>query len=119
MKFRTKKKDIMANYPYVIRTGYCSVQHLLWYRQPIAYTSGRDGWNADIYEVNPTTVVVTGYGPFGNIEPDYKMVVQYDDDAAKYISEHKWGAEVSEHLDMLLKEMISKIVSKYKGYELN
>ena len=112
VKFKTKQKEIMAGYPYVIRVGYCSLQNLLNYKSPIAYTSGKYGWNADIYEISQTTVIVTGYGPFGNIEPNYDLIRQYDKEAEKYRYERH--SDTPEHLDDLLKELVDKIIKEYK-----
>jgi hypothetical protein len=78
MKFKTTKKEIMANYSNVIRVGYCGLQNLLNYKNPIAYTSGSMGWNADIYEINANTVMVTGYAPFGNFMPNREIVEKYE-----------------------------------------
>ena len=112
VKFKTTKKEIMAGYPYVIRIGYCELQNLLNYKNPIAYTTRTEGWGCDIYEVDQTTVIVTGYGPFGNIEPNYDLIKQYDKEAEKYI--YECHSDTPEHLDALLKEMVDKIITEYK-----
>lgn len=119
MKFKTKKKDIMANYCYVIETGYCTLQNLLQYRNPIAYTAGIYGWGCDIYEVAQNTVITTGYSPFGNVEPDYKLIREYDQKAEKYIAKNRLGNldKKSKYLDKLIKELVDKIISKYKEKE--
>lgn len=113
MKFKTKKKEIMAGYSNVICVGYCELQNLLNYKNPVAYTTRAEGWGCDIYEVDQNTVIATGYAPFGNIDPSYALIRQYDDEAAKYISEHH--SDAPEHLDALLKELVDKIITEYKG----
>ena len=105
----------MENYQYVISTGYCALQNLLKYRDPIAYTDGIYGWNCDIYEIEQTTVITSGYAPFGNIQPDYELVRQYEKKAEKYISEHRFDnpSKVIKYLDKLLRKLVDKIVMEY------
>ena len=80
MKFKSTKGDIMANYPKVIKIGYCDLQFLLKYESPITYTAGVYGWNADIYDFNGVAIV-TGYRPFGNICPDRQIIEKYEKEA--------------------------------------
>lgn len=90
MKYATTKKAILSNYPNVIKVGYCSLQTLLNFRSPDAYTASKTyGWRADIYEITPNTVIVTGYAPFGNIVPDYEIVKKYEE-KAKELCEKRW-----------------------------
>lgn len=77
MKFQTTRKRIMKNTPTVISVGYCDLQELLSYEEPAAYTAGRDGWNADVYNFG-YAAIVTGYRPFGNVKPDYELVRRYE-----------------------------------------
>ena len=79
MKYATTKKVILSNYPNVIKVGYCSLQTLLKFHSPSAYTASKTyGWRADVYEITPDTVIVTGYAPFGNIVPDYETIKKYE-----------------------------------------
>lgn len=116
MKFHTKQKDIMANYKYVISIEYCSLQTLLQYKRPIAYTTRKEGWGCDIYEISPTIVITTGYAPFGNVEPDYKLVKEYEQKAEKYVYTRTLDNFYNgpAHLDELLKELIAKIITEYE-----
>lgn len=86
MKYKTTKKAIMHNYSNVIEVGYCGMQSLLRNRTQEAYTSGRYRWNADLYnlgDIHPSTVIVTGYRPFGNIKPDHEVIKKYEEAASK------------------------------------
>lgn len=90
MKYETTKKAILSNYPNVIKVGYCSLQSLLKFQSPSAYTASKTyGWRADVYEITPDTVIVTGYGPFGNIVPDYETVKKYEEKAEE-LCEKRW-----------------------------
>ena len=56
MKFKTTQKEIKASYKNIIKVGYCELQTLLRYEEPIAYTTRREGWGADIYRIDNNTV---------------------------------------------------------------
>lgn len=82
MKYETTEKAVLSNYPNVIKVGYCYLQTLLKFHSPTAYTASKTyGWQADIYEITPNTVIVTGYAPFGNIVPDYELIKEYENEA--------------------------------------
>lgn len=93
MKYETTKKAILSNYPNVIKVGYCSLQTLLKFHSPSAYTASKTyGWRADVYEITPDTVIVTGYAPFGNIVPDYEIIKEYEE-KAKELREKCWQSQ--------------------------
>ena len=121
MKYATTKKAILSNYPNVIKVGYCSLQTLLKFHSPSAYTASKTyGWRADIYEITPNTVIVTGYAPFGNIVPDYEIIKKYEEKAQK-LCEKRWTdananvpydealANNKRGLDTLLHEFIQEV----------
>lgn len=83
MKFKTTKKEIMANYDNVIKIGYCDLQYLLMYESPKAYTAGIYGLNADIYDLGGGVAIATGDRPFGNIRPNREIIEKYEEDAKK------------------------------------
>lgn len=60
MKFKTTTKAIKNGFNNVKCAGYCDLQHLLQYTDPVAYTCGVYGWNYDIYCINGVTIC-TGY----------------------------------------------------------
>ena len=106
MKFETAQKAIKANYGKIIKVGYCRLQFLLNCERPIAYTTGRYGWNADIYDIDGVAIV-TGYNPFGNIYPDYDICQKYEKVAAEALSRHKDKS----FFDDLLKNFIEEVVN--------
>ena len=118
MKYATTKKAILSNYPNVIKVGYCSLQTLLEFHSPSAYTASKTyGWRADVYEITPDTVIVTGYAPFGNIVPDYEIVKKYEEKAQKEStlawkrcesSSQAYSNEVNA-MDTLLHEFIQEV----------
>lgn len=78
MKKQTTEKYIMALKNKIVKVGYCNLQHLLAYVDPDYYTAGVYGWNSDVYLLGNGIVIVTGYRPFGNIDPDYTTLERWD-----------------------------------------
>lgn len=108
MKFKTTKKAVNGRYRSVIRVGYCDLHYILKHLEPIAYTAGAYGWNADIYNIN-NVVIVTGYRPFGNIKPDYDIVHKYNMMAKDIIHDTKDYTECKEKLNNLINEFIEEV----------
>ena len=111
MKFKTTRKEISNSYKNVICLGYCELQNVLYYKRPTAYTCGTYGWNADIYQINDNTCIVTGYRPFGNIRVDRKITKEFEDMAGEYFI--KYGRDfgiLQDKLNYLLKEFLEKIL---------
>ena len=78
MKFKTTAKAVKAHTD-AVGFGYCDVQDIMRGYEPIAYTCGVYGWNADIYHAPNNKTVVTGYRPFGR-EPrlTFEEVREYE-----------------------------------------
>lgn len=111
MKYKTTMRDVKANYSTIIKVGYCNLQHLLKYFNANAYTCGVYGWNADVYEIDNNTCIVTGYRPFGE-SVNYDTIERYDNAAAK-ISEtcgYDCKAEKAAAINML-----NKFVAEFKN----
>lgn len=113
MKFRTSEKAIRENYTNIICIGYCDLQNLLNYKPPIAYTCGVYGWNADIYEINNSTVICTGYRPIGKIRPSYELTCEYDKRAKKIVYASGEYSEKKGQLDNLLADYIGDVMKEY------
>lgn len=73
MKFKTTKKEMLENAK-VISAPFCALQSLLSHKYPVAYTSGTDGWNCDIYDIGYNWYIATGYRPFGNVSVDIDII---------------------------------------------
>jgi hypothetical protein len=102
MKARVTAKQVRASYLNIIQIGYCDAYYLLG-RNPHYYTAGVYGWNADVYHIDQSMAIVTGYRPFGNIRPPYELVRKYEQEAAAC---YKAGEveEVSKLLNAFVKE---------------
>lgn len=119
MKYKTTQKAIKESYSKIVKVGYCNLQSLLNFKTPVAYTCGSDGWHADIYDINGVAIV-TGYRPFGNITPDYKIVEKYNQLGKEiYEEEHNpskdWNKEREEkenRLNQLIKQFIEEVTNQ-------
>ena len=113
MKFKTTKKEIMGNYAFVCSVSYCSLQNLLRYENPIAYTSNVYGWRADVYEVDRCTAIVTGYGPFGDYSPSYELCQKYEKQAKSIICDY--NNLTFEEKRKKLKQLINSFIKESLG----
>ena len=109
MKFRATQKEIKANFDKIISVPYCSLQNLLSFESPVAYTTRREGWAAYIYDMGGGVAIVTGYAPFGNIRPAYELREHYEKQAEpiRYNYQLSW-VEQREQLRQLAKEFINE-----------
>lgn len=72
MKMQTTQKNILNSFAHVVSAPYCALQHVFAGTEPTAYTAGKYGWNADIYDVGDGIAIATGYRPFGKkIDRDF------------------------------------------------
>lgn len=107
MKFKTTQREIRSNYPRVISCGYCSLQTLLCFENPIAYTTRREGWGCDIYQLSQNTALTTGYAPFGKSVP-YEITRKYE----KLAEEIRYGSGSYEEQKDALRKLIAEFVEE-------
>lgn len=115
MKYKTTAKAVKDGYVKVFSVGYCDVQTLMNYRNPVAYTCGVYGWNADIYELKPQIALVTGYRPFGE-HIDYKIVEKYEKKAKEIYHGKMWREhyeEVQGDLEKLIADFTDEVLEQY------
>lgn len=110
MKNKITQKFIMNNYKNVIRVGYCDLQYLLNFETLKYYTSGAYGWNADIYQIDNDTVIVTGYRPFGNIRNKYNINKFYNTKASEVLASNITYEEKREKIKILLENYIKEVL---------
>lgn len=103
MKFKATKKQIMQGY-YCYSVGYCELQHLFNWVNPVAYTCGVYGWNADVYTFD-NVAIVTGYRPFG-VHVPYELLDKYELYARGII----YGDETPEKKKALLRKAIEQFI---------
>jgi hypothetical protein len=110
MKFQTTRKAVKGHFAKVLSVGYCSLQHLLTYETPMAYTRGVYGWNADVY-VFGDVAIVTGYRPFGD-DVDYNLCKEYERKAKGLRDLGRPYAERKAEAEALVAEFIAKAIEQ-------
>ena len=116
MKYKVTMKTVKQSYRHILRVDYCDLQHLLTHIEPTAYTSGMDGWHADIYKVGHNVAIVTGYQTFGTIQPSYTVVRHYEKLATGVLENSKLTYEQqTQKLDELLAEFITVVLDTERG----
>ena len=108
MKYRATQKEIRDGFNAVIAVPYCSLQSLLTFESPIAYTVRREGWGADIYDVGNGVAIATGYAPFGNCKPIYEVRQMYENLARRVLNGYSYN-EAKEELRYLLVDFIEEV----------
>lgn len=108
MKYRTTAKAVRNGYGTVYSIGYCEMQALLRYSEPVAYTCGVYGWNADVYDLGPVAIC-TGYRPTGSRVP-YDLINKYEDAARQIVDD--WGIEYEQkkkRVNNLLADLLGEL----------
>lgn len=59
--FKTTRKQAKESNTIVLAVPSCFLQHAMNYESRIAYNKGVNGWNFDLYQLNGTYSIVTGY----------------------------------------------------------
>lgn len=106
------KKQVNEYYKYIISVGYCDIQFLLQGIEKEGFTAGVYGWNADIYEIDKTTAIVTGYRPFGNISTSGKGLNKKYNEKARTIANNwdlTWEQKKSK-LNKLLQKYVKEVI---------
>lgn len=113
MKYLTTKKAVRNGYVHIIGAGYCSLQNLLYFRNPVAYSKRVEGWACDYYGFG-NTVISTGYAPLttANATASYERVQYYDDKAKAIVKQYDMPydqrkAQVEELLEAFVAECIT------------
>ena len=106
-KVRITMKDGRAVTDY--RVGYGALQHLLWAKQPYAYSAGLYGWNCDYYDLGDI-VICTGYRPVGKAV-NYDIVNKYEAKAKKLVENSRFGDydKCKAKLDKLIEKFIAEL----------
>lgn len=110
MKFKTTQKAVRNGYSAVISIGYCNIQSLLSHETPVAYTTRREGWGADIYQVG-NVAIATGYAPFGNVKVSYEKQREYEELAQKIRKNYKPWDETKSELRALLENFVEEVTA--------
>ena len=111
MKFKTTAKEIRQEACRPVSAGYCDLQYLFYFLNPIAYACGVYGWNFDVYMLDGLTVT-TGYrGMVGNRAVN---IEKYNNQAEKIVCDNSISyQEQKEKVSALLKSFIDENITAY------
>ena len=110
-KFRTTKKAINEDYTHIIGVGYCNLQYLLKFHEPIAYSTRAEGWACDYYDIDDV-LICTGYSPMKSkrTKSNYQIEHEYDEKAREiYDNYNLTWEEKEEQIEALLHEYIKAV----------
>lgn len=111
-KYRTTKKDMKESYDKIICASYCSLQFLLRFQEPFAYSTRAEGWACDYYDVDEI-LISTGYAPLdkkGRTKSTYDICRKYDEAARKILCDYSLSyEEQKEKVNSLLMEYIKEV----------
>lgn len=109
MANHTLQKHIRAEFSTIIKVNYCKLQQLLRCEDPIAYTTNAYGWAADVYDVGDGVAIVTGYAPFGRIQPDYNTCKKYEMLASKIVYSRDSYDTIRDKLRDLIHDFVNEV----------
>ena len=113
MERKLTKQWVVKHYPIRICVPYCAIQSLLAREDRIGYTTRREGWGANIYNINGIAIV-TGYAPFGNVKPSYELCQKYNS-LAHEVCVNEWDCtKARKILWKLLHEFIAEARKEIK-----
>ena len=113
MKFKTTSRELKNSVPtnYLFKAGYCALQELFYYEQPIAYNCGVYGWNYDVYKIYDV-YITTGYRSMvGKYIPN-ELVEKYNNKASTIVYDINLSYDNK-------REMLSKLIQEFKAELLN
>ena len=111
MKFKVSKKEISQNFYKIIGTGYCNIDYLLKFHDPVAYSARAEGWACDYYDINGV-LISTGYAPLSskNTHSTYDIIKKYDDQAREIACDyHMAWEEQKDKIEKLLQDYMKEV----------
>lgn len=112
MIYRVSKKQVTEAYDAVVAVPYGYLETVLSYKQMEAYTDYKDNWASDIYGFG-NGAISTGYTPFGNVKPSFKLMEKFEEEAREICA--KYAASNAEwRLNILARQFIDAAVAEAK-----
>ena len=109
-KIEISKRKILNSYNNVICVGYVDLWHLLYFKQPMFYTTRAEGWGCDIYHLDNNTCLTTGYAPFGNIKAEFGIVRGFEKRAEDIVKSSCSRELKEESLNELINEFVQIVL---------
>ena len=95
-KIHTTIKYVKQVWGKVYRCGYCDLQYIMKYEDPMYYNSGAYGWNCDVYcDFKTDTAITTGYRNMAGERVPDELIEKYTA-TAKEIIKDGWNKSYDE-----------------------
>ena len=100
-KIKTTKRSMRENY-FILGVNYCSMQRILGYESPVAYSTRVEGWACDYYDIDGV-VISEGYAPLKskNMKADYELISEYEEKARELNTREEYRTLLSALLTKL------------------
>ena len=113
-KQHTTMKYVQQVWDNVYRCGYCDLQYIMKYEEPMYYNSGVYGWNCDVYcDFKNNVAITTGYRNMRGRAIPHELIERYSN-IAKAIMENGRGksySEIKEELDQNRRNFFDELVN--------
>jgi hypothetical protein len=90
-KIHATMKYVKSLWKNIYRCGYCDLQYIMRYEEPMYYNSGVYGWNCDIYcDYRRDIAITTGYRNMAGKRIPDELIEKYTN-IAKEICKNEWN----------------------------
>lgn len=111
LKGKVTKKELTEGYYNIISIGYCRAEYLLKYKTPRFYYSNIYGWRFDVYEIDYSTILTTGYAYLKTHKKQSKIneiIEKYDNKAKNIIQNYNYKT-INKRLDNNFNKCIKEL----------
>lgn len=112
-KQHTTIKYIKKVWRNVYRCGYCDLQYIMRYEEPMYYNSGVYGWNCDVYcDFARDIAITTGYRNMTGKQIPSELIEKYSN-IAKEICKNTWSKpyeEIKAELDQNRENFFNELI---------
>lgn len=113
-KIHTTIKYVKNVWGNVYRCGYCDLQYIMRYEEPMYYNSGVYGWNCDVYcDFKNDVAITTGYRNMAGRVIPHELIERYSNVAKEIIENgrNKTFDEIKEALDHNRRNFFDELVN--------
>lgn len=112
-KIHTTMKYVKTVWGNIYRCGYCDLEDIMRYEEPIYYNSGIYGWNCDVYcDFKNNIAITTGYRNMAGRAIPRELIEKYTK-IAKEIIKNQWSEpyeKTKEALDQNRRNFFDELV---------
>lgn len=115
MKYHTTQKAARNSNNIVLSVGYCSLQNVLKYENPVAYNAGANGWNFDLYLLAYGISLVTGYRGLNNASTHNAHDIEGLSEALRALENDSYNYHEADFETVILDRLVATIKQHIKG----